>query len=375
MNRFLVFFLFSFVIHLALGAMLVSRTGLFKGFSNGTSVEDTQGREEEASLVEYTEAEDPLRESEVQKTPMTLSPPSVFNSPPSSPSVEKKPAVKKPAMKTFVVEKAKPVSTTQKRLSSPKKKAFVVKKSIALPVKPKEKPDVLQKEAFSQNPELLKEPEEKIRQEEDLVDEDDFLPEQRERENIAKAKEEEGNDIFKKEEAAERKKEDSQEKTADLDQSGKTNENLSYREEMEKSVEASSSEEEESTLPSSPSSPDEKSSTPEFHPSRVREYRQLTQQIGNLVPKYPQEALENKWEGRVDVIYYVNEGGLVEKIQVQNSSGYRALDNAALKSLARYRYHPGQEGWVSHPVEFFLDKNSEIQLTRPLRTQPASESP
>ncbi len=111
------------------------------------------------------------------------------------------------------------------------------------------------------------------------------------------------------------------------------------------------------------------SAIPEFQPGKARGYKQLVQKSGNPLPVYPQQALEKKWEGRVDVIYYVNTSGLVEKIQLHHSSGHSVLDNSALQALARYRYNPGQEGWVSHPVDFVLDKNTQIKLTTPLRTQ------
>ena len=99
---------------------------------------------------------------------------------------------------------------------------------------------------------------------------------------------------------------------------------------------------------------------------QARSHSQLKQIKGNPLPVYPAEALKQKWEGRVEVIYYVNPGGFVEQIQLKKSSGHSALDNSALRALSRYRYHPGQEGWVQHPVEFFLEKGKEIKEVAPL---------
>lgn len=99
---------------------------------------------------------------------------------------------------------------------------------------------------------------------------------------------------------------------------------------------------------------------------QARSHSQLKQIKGNPLPVYPAEALKKKWEGRVEVIYYVNPGGFVEQIQLKQSSGHSALDNSALRALSRYRYHPGQEGWVQHPVEFFLEKGKEIKEVAPL---------
>ena len=103
-------------------------------------------------------------------------------------------------------------------------------------------------------------------------------------------------------------------------------------------------------------------------PETARVFDQLKQIPGNPMPEYPKEALEQKWEGAVEVLYYVSTGGFVEQIQVGRSSGHIVLDNAAIKALSRYRYELGQEGWVRHRVEFFLEKDKEIKEIVPLRT-------
>ncbi len=106
------------------------------------------------------------------------------------------------------------------------------------------------------------------------------------------------------------------------------------------------------------------------HTLIARDYIQLRQQEGNPLPHYPEQALENKWEGEVELIYYVNTYGEVEKIRVHKTSGHTVLDNAAIRTLARYHYYPGQEGWVRHPVNFTLDKTKEIKQGIALRVKP-----
>ena len=102
----------------------------------------------------------------------------------------------------------------------------------------------------------------------------------------------------------------------------------------------------------------------------AKDYSHLKQKPGNPVPQYPEEALRQKWEGRVDLVYYVNSAGLVEKIHVNRSSGYSVLDNEAIRTLARYYYDPGQAGWVKHPVQFVLNKNVEVKEAAVLRVSP-----
>ncbi len=98
-------------------------------------------------------------------------------------------------------------------------------------------------------------------------------------------------------------------------------------------------------------------------------YTQLKQKEGNPIPAYPKEALEKGWTGEVLVLYYVNSYGFVEKIQLAHSSGHSILDNAALRIVSKYRYHSGQEGWVSHPFQFSIDsdkKETPLRVLDPL---------
>ncbi len=100
----------------------------------------------------------------------------------------------------------------------------------------------------------------------------------------------------------------------------------------------------------------------------LRDYKLLKQKEGNPVPFYPKQALEKKWEGDVGLVYYVNSNGLVDKIRIDRSSGHSVLDNSAIRTLSRYRYHSGQEGWVRHSVKFVLDKHQKIKEVSSLRT-------
>ena len=100
----------------------------------------------------------------------------------------------------------------------------------------------------------------------------------------------------------------------------------------------------------------------------ARAYTQLKQKEGNPIPKYPKKARVQQWEGDVELVYYVNPVGFVENIYVNRSSGHKILDNEAIRTLSRYHYYPGQEGWVKHLVKFSLDKTSEVKETTSLRT-------
>mgnify|MGYP006279310069 CR=1 FL=1 len=77
-------------------------------------------------------------------------------------------------------------------------------------------------------------------------------------------------------------------------------------------------------------------------------------------PAYPQEAIDNGWEGVVWVKALVDSSGTVRRVMVGKSSGYACLDNAALEVAWNNRFKPAIHNghsvavWVTYKVEFNL---------------------
>ena len=94
-----------------------------------------------------------------------------------------------------------------------------------------------------------------------------------------------------------------------------------------------------------------------------KNFSDLRQRSGNPALNYPKKARQTKAQGSLAFIFYVTEQGLVEKIQLKSSSGHRDLDNSVLRTFARYKFQPGQSGWVRHTVEFHL-KGEETELLK-----------
>ena len=94
-----------------------------------------------------------------------------------------------------------------------------------------------------------------------------------------------------------------------------------------------------------------------------KNFSDLKQRSGNPSLIYPKQARQAKAQGSLDFIFYVTDQGLVEKIQLKSSSGHRDLDNSVLRTFARYKFQPGQSGWVRHTVEFHL-KGEETELLK-----------
>ncbi len=80
----------------------------------------------------------------------------------------------------------------------------------------------------------------------------------------------------------------------------------------------------------------------------------------NPPPDYPRAAKRRGYQGKVMLSVYVNVDGGVDNLWVFESSGYRLLDNAALKAVKEWFFEPGRKGdkkiamWVNIPVVFEL---------------------
>jgi TonB family protein len=72
-------------------------------------------------------------------------------------------------------------------------------------------------------------------------------------------------------------------------------------------------------------------------------------------PDYPLEARQNHLQGSGVFILNISEKtGRVESIQINQSTGHRILDAAAMKALINYRFKPHTVTKVWIPVRFKL---------------------
>lgn len=58
-------------------------------------------------------------------------------------------------------------------------------------------------------------------------------------------------------------------------------------------------------------------------------------------PRYPRELLQKKQGGRVIVLVTVSERGVVTDAKVKETSGFAAMDQAALNAAKRWKFKPG----------------------------------
>jgi protein TonB len=101
------------------------------------------------------------------------------------------------------------------------------------------------------------------------------------------------------------------------------------------------------------------SSAPTFTPFTVAPgLLNLAEVQRALTREYPTVLRDSGIGGRVEVWFFIDEEGRVQQTQVNQSSGYEALDQAALNVAEVYRFSPALnrenrvQVWVSLPITF-----------------------
>ncbi len=77
---------------------------------------------------------------------------------------------------------------------------------------------------------------------------------------------------------------------------------------------------------------------------------QLVEFAGNPRPDYPLFARKKGWEGDVTISAKLNPDGSTKELKILESSGYPALDQAALKAESRARYQTPKEWNFGRPL-------------------------
>lgn len=89
-------------------------------------------------------------------------------------------------------------------------------------------------------------------------------------------------------------------------------------------------------------------------PTGVRALEDLKQMPGNPHPRYDLEDRLAKRQGKVSFLAYISKDGYPTQFKLISSTGYRELDGKTLKALKKWRFYPGQEGWVEMPFNWDL---------------------
>ena len=119
-----------------------------------------------------------------------------------------------------------------------------------------------------------------------------------------------------------------------------------------------------------------KESTKRNFKKNIKDFSDLKQKPGKPPLSYPDFARRLNMQGTVSLLFFVDERGLVEKMQLETSSGYADLDNFVIRVLARYQFLENQSAWVRHKKTFVLEgeKQEYLRLRRENREKSAEEN-
>lgn len=84
--------------------------------------------------------------------------------------------------------------------------------------------------------------------------------------------------------------------------------------------------------------------------------------LNNPAPVYPPLALRRGWEGQVLLRVRVLASGRPASVELQQSSGFPPLDEAAIRTVKQWLFRPAKrgatpiDGWATVPIDFRLSK-------------------
>lgn len=82
--------------------------------------------------------------------------------------------------------------------------------------------------------------------------------------------------------------------------------------------------------------------------------------LNNPAPTYPVMSRRGREQGRVLLRVSVSAAGTVDAIEIQESSGFQRLDDAALATVRRWRFLPARAGTEAVPGKALVPINFEL---------------
>lgn len=86
----------------------------------------------------------------------------------------------------------------------------------------------------------------------------------------------------------------------------------------------------------------------------VRKLEDLRQMPGNAKPQYDIEDRVKGLSGSIVLYGFVTKEGSLSSFKMVQSTGHRNLDRKTLMALKKWKFYPGQEGWVELPFKWDL---------------------
>ncbi len=101
-----------------------------------------------------------------------------------------------------------------------------------------------------------------------------------------------------------------------------------------------------------PNGVDEVSGTRAGIPDGIRSLDELKQMPGNPRPQYSNDERMRRDQGQVVFYAYISTAGSPSQFRMMQSTGFRNLDGKTLAALKKWKFYPGQEGWVEIPFKW-----------------------
>lgn len=96
----------------------------------------------------------------------------------------------------------------------------------------------------------------------------------------------------------------------------------------------------------------------------VRSIDQLKQVPGNPKPHYSLDERLRREQGQVVFMAFVTPDGRLTNFKLVQSTGFRNLDGKTLAALKKWKFYPGQQGWVEIPQVWTLKGDAEEMPTQ-----------
>jgi len=85
-------------------------------------------------------------------------------------------------------------------------------------------------------------------------------------------------------------------------------------------------------------------------------------ELNNKAPVYPGMSKKLKEEGTVLLKILVTKEGRVADIEIKNSSGFKRLDDAAVKAIKRWKFNPATQAGAA--IDYWYDIDFEFSLRK-----------
>lgn len=89
-------------------------------------------------------------------------------------------------------------------------------------------------------------------------------------------------------------------------------------------------------------------------PAGVRDISELRQLPGNPRPQYDSNERLQGQQGQVSFLAYITKEGTISKLKPLKQTGFSNLDQKSLDAVKKWKFYPGQEGWVEIPFSWDL---------------------